>query len=297
VFINDNALGSPQIVSLTNTGAAPAMSLSATILSFSSELVGTMSAINSLRVSNTGGRTLLLNSLTIGGAQGGDFVLSQNNCGTTISTDTSCIIGIFFSPSTVGPERATLTINGNVAGNPPTVLLSGTGMDFSLNAADSGITSTAITAGQTATYNLQAAPLGGFTGSAALSVNCSGVLLESTCVATPGSVMMSGTSPVPVAVIIDTTARSAQLNAALLMPVLVLVLLAGDAMRLKGFTRAKFVASTLLFIVSALAGCAGTVGSAAQGMPPGTPPGVYTIIVTATSQGASRTLNLTLTVK
>src|SRR5256886_2215766 len=65
VTITDNIAGSPQTISLTGTGAAPApiVSLSATNLSFGNQLLNTTSAAQSVTLSNTGSAALNVTSI------------------------------------------------------------------------------------------------------------------------------------------------------------------------------------------------------------------------------------------
>jgi hypothetical protein len=298
VFVHDNAPGSPQIVSLSNADVAPIVIFSPTTLRFPTELVGGRSATNTVRLSNVGSEALLLNGVTIGGANGDDFVVSQSTCGTVVSAATSCTIGVAFAPSAVGRESATLTVTTNVQGNPPTALLDGSGMDFYVNAVSAGVVSAGVVAGQTAQYSLQAVPLGAFTGPVTVSVNCKNVPLGGLCEAAPGSIVLTGASPVPFVVWVGTTARAPQLSTTFVIQVLFIFLLAVDAMYQKHFRRVRLASIGMSLLLLVLAGCAATArrsggGNAAQR----TPSGVYTVVVTASSQGVSRTLDLTLKVE
>src|SRR5262249_2382582 len=73
---------------------------------------------------NTNPRTI--NSVTITGANSGDFLLS-NNCGGTLAAGKSCNIAVRFKPSIAGAESASLTIATSDPVSPNVVPLSGTG--------------------------------------------------------------------------------------------------------------------------------------------------------------------------
>jgi len=126
--IVDNAGNSPQSVSLvgTSTGAtAPAVSLSPTSLSFSSQTVGS-STSQAVTLSNTGNASLSLASVTVTGANSSDFT-QTNTCGTAIAAAGKCTITVVFKPSASGNRSATLTIADNAGSSPQSVVLAGTG--------------------------------------------------------------------------------------------------------------------------------------------------------------------------
>ena len=125
--VTDSASGSPQKVTLTGTGsAAPALKLSATALSFPTTKVGTMSPIQSLTLTNTGGATVVLTSIAIGGVNPRSF-LALNNCGATLAAGAVCTVYIGETPTVTGSLSATLTIVSTGSGSPQTVTLSGAG--------------------------------------------------------------------------------------------------------------------------------------------------------------------------
>ena len=124
--ITDNATGSPQNVSLSGTGTAPAASLSATSLAFGSVPVDVTSSVESVTLTNTGNATLTITGFAITGTSAGDFA-QTNTCGTSVSTGNDCTIAVLFTPSAAGARAATLSIADNVSGSPQTVSLAGTG--------------------------------------------------------------------------------------------------------------------------------------------------------------------------
>src|SRR6266446_5514665 len=85
-------------------------------------------------------------------------------------------------------------------------------VDFSFGPGSGGSTSAAITARQTATYNVQLNPAGGFSGS--VSLTCSGAPAQATCSISPASVTVTGSSAVPFTVTITTTAATAMASSA-----------------------------------------------------------------------------------
>ena len=124
--ITDNAAGSPQTVSLTGTGTAPAVSLSPANLTFAAQKVGTTSAGQTVTLTNTGTGSLTLDSILVGGANASEFGLT-NHCGATLAAAKSCTFTVKFTPAATGTRTADVSIADNAAGSPQTVGLTGTG--------------------------------------------------------------------------------------------------------------------------------------------------------------------------
>src|SRR5439155_23067708 len=134
-----------------------------------------------------------------------DFT-QTNTCGTSVAGGANCTIAVTFAPTAGGARSGTLTIADNAPGSPQTVAISGAGQDFSLAAASSSSTSAKVTAGATASYNLNIAPGGGLTGT--VSFACSGAPSEAACTVKPTSVTLNGSSAATATVSVTTTART-----------------------------------------------------------------------------------------
>jgi hypothetical protein len=124
--VSDSDPTSPQTVSLSGTGTAPAVGVSPTTVSFGNQLVNATSGAQVVTISSTGTSPLLINSITIAGTNAGDFA-QTNNCGSSLAPGSSCTINVTFAPTAAGLRSATLSISDNVPGT-PTVALSGTGV-------------------------------------------------------------------------------------------------------------------------------------------------------------------------
>ena len=105
-----------------STGESPDATLSATVLAFGGETVGTTSPAKSITLSNYGSVTLTGVSLIAAA----DFA-QTNNCGSTLAPGANCAINLTFTPSTTSDEQGTLTITDNATGSPQIVKLSGSG--------------------------------------------------------------------------------------------------------------------------------------------------------------------------
>lgn len=126
ILIADSATGSPQSVPLTGTGIAPTVSLSPGSLTFANQAVSTASPAVVITLSNTGNATLTLNSVSITGANQGDF-FQTNTCGSSLAQGTSCTISVTFSPTAAGTRQASVSIADSATGSPQTASLTGIG--------------------------------------------------------------------------------------------------------------------------------------------------------------------------
>ena len=208
-----------------------------------------------------------------------------------------------------GTFTVTLTVtdnNGNSNAAKTTATISAATPSFSLSVSNPSIT---VHAGQGGTYNVTVTPAG-FSGTVAIS--CSGAPTGATCVPSPVSVTLSGSTPVPVSVAVTTTLHSGapltkidpQFQSTNWIPALamVLALLFGIAK----FTRYKVRWSTALasMVLLLCLGCATTgrtSSTTATSLNPapaasGTPQGTYTMTLNATSGSTQNTLTLTLIV-
>jgi multimeric flavodoxin WrbA len=314
--IANNLTGAPLTVPLSGTGiAATRIALSANSLSFTSQPVGVV-ASQALTFSNAGNAPLIISQLAISGSS--DFT-EYDNCGGSISAGATCTINVGFVPSVSGTRTGTLIVTDNATSpqSPQTIALSGIGTDFSLGGI--GTTTAAVTAGQTATYNLQLSPMGGFTGSVTLACSSSSQLLTlqlGKCVVTPATLTVVGTSPVSFQVSMITHSSlppgafrgpwphlpqgSISFEAFLLL----LLLAAGGIVtgRRSRHAHAWIGAAILLACVATLLTACGGGGSGStmtSGTPmSGTPTGTYNFTITGTTQaGVSRSVYLTLMVQ
>ena len=105
---------------------APTVSLSPASLTFGQQGIGVTSAPQTVILSNAGSATLSVSSVTIGGANAGDFA-QTNGCG-SVAAAASCGINVAFTPSATGTRTASLAVADNASGSPQTVSLDGTGV-------------------------------------------------------------------------------------------------------------------------------------------------------------------------
>jgi pimeloyl-ACP methyl ester carboxylesterase len=301
--------GSPatvQSVFLLGSGATPSVSLVPGTADFGTRVISTStSAI--ITLSNTGGAPLSSVAATVTGANASDFSISSDNCsGTTLQANSSCLITVAFSPKALGLRTANLSVTDNAVASPQSVSLTGNATDFSLGAAVGGSTSATITAGQTATYNLQISPSNGLTGQITLS--CTGAPPLAFCSPSSSSITVNGTASAFTVIVTTTASSGVQLRTprqsppAFIDPHRILVCLAlalgmyllfapSNRSKLKPALMTLFLFALLMTLTSCGGASPPVVGS------PGTPTGTFTLTVSGVSGGATRNLSLTLTVK
>jgi hypothetical protein len=295
----DYANNSPQTVTLSGTALAPVVDLSATMLSFAGQTVSTASAPQTITLTNTGNGALTPFTIT----ETGDFT-QTNTCGGSVAAGANCSISVTFKPTAGGSRSGALTLTDNASNSPQTIQLSGTGMDFQMS---SSTTSQTVTAGETANYSLTLNPESGYDDT--VNLTCTGAPSLSTCTLTPNQVTLKGTASANVAVAVSTTAPSLAPSRQWLLPpslrglgrmfclyaFLGLASLAALARARK--RRAACLLGGCLLLVVLWAACGGGGGQVIHTQ--GTPPGTYTVDVTATDATTTtltHTLQLTLTV-
>jgi hypothetical protein len=137
VTITDSAANSPQTIVVSGTGSpGPAISLSATNITFPGQSLGTTSSPQPITLGSIGTAPLSITKI----ATSGDFA-ETNNCAPTLAPSASCVINVTFSPTAAGTRTGALTITDNAPGNPQTVTLTGAG----LGAPNVGLSSASLT--------------------------------------------------------------------------------------------------------------------------------------------------------
>jgi FtsP/CotA-like multicopper oxidase with cupredoxin domain len=117
-------------VTLTGTTVRPLATLSTASLAFGNVPINTVSAPQTVTVTNTGTVPLVFTSIALGGPNAARFT-QTNNCtigGTGLDPNSSCTVTITFRPNRRAARSATLTIRDNAPNSPQTVALTGTGI-------------------------------------------------------------------------------------------------------------------------------------------------------------------------
>jgi len=138
---SNGQVGSTQTVTLSGTGTAPLVSLSAPGLSFGPQFLSTTSAAQAETVTNTGTANLTISTVTIGGTNASDFATSADACtGATVTPNGTCTVSVTFTPSATASRSASLNFTDNASNSPQAVTLSGTGMGPFVSLSSSSLT-------------------------------------------------------------------------------------------------------------------------------------------------------------
>lgn len=275
---------------------APVLSLSAPNLTFAPQVVTIKGAAQTLTLQNLGNANLSVSQVAVTG----DYSVS-NSCTAAVAPNSSCHLGVTFTPTAPGDRPGTLSIYSNATLQPDVVQLDGTGQDFQFGGAPG---TAIISPGQSAPVALTLMPLSGF--NQEVSFSCSGLPLNSSCVFTPTNTTLDGTNKASVQLSIYTSAgavvprRSTRPGgpwANLSVPgvaIWAVSLLAGSLFFCLVFTRARSsrvafaaLASIVLFGL-ALAACGGSGGGGggSSGTSSPTPVGTYSVVINATAEGS-----------
>ncbi len=283
-----------QTVTLIGTGLAPpGVSLSPSNgLAFGAIGVGLTTPSQTLTLTNNGGAPLAISSNT----STGDFAIlpGTNTCGASVAPSAVCTVQIAFSPTSPGPRTGTVTFSDNATSSPQSVILTGTGIDFTL--ASNGPASLSTTSGQTVTYALFLTSAIALPSSAAFT--CAGLPAHATCTVNPSTSPLGGTSNITVTVATGLSSAAIQpplfpwnrsfIWLALVVPVGLL-------------TRRHRRFWPALILLFGLTGCS-TARLIPASTTPGTtvfttPSGTYTLVVAGSSAGIVHAVNLTLIVQ
>ena len=126
----DTGTGSPQTVALSGTGTGASTGTAAaapSAISWVSVAVGAGGSPKAATLTNSATTAITIGSVTLSGANPGDYKISSKTCGTTLAASASCTATIVFSPTTTGTRTATLNFTDTASNSPQTVALSGTG--------------------------------------------------------------------------------------------------------------------------------------------------------------------------
>jgi len=286
-----------QSVALSGTGIAPpGVSLSPLFgMSFTATGVGLVSAPQVVTLTNNGGVPLAISTVALSG----DFAVvpGSNTCGDTLAIAAACTMQIVFRPTAGGTRQGALTITDSALNSPQTLPLTGPAVEFAL--ASNGPASVTISNGQNAVFPLLFTS-GPAVAGTQVSLTCTGAPANSTCNITPSSLSLDGNATtVSVTVLTGVPNISAShlqervFWSVLLLPAGLIVL-----------RRRRLSAAALLCVLIVAGGCGSgrlipSSGGPGSGGGSGTvtPTGSYNILVTASSAGLTRSVNLTLTVQ
>jgi len=290
-----------QTVALSGTGVAPpGVSLSPySTIAFPATGVGLTAPAQTVTLTNNGGLPLTIFNKSVTG----DFaiVAGSNTCGSILAVNAACTLQLVFTPNGAAARTGAFSVTDNAATSPQGLQLTGTGVDFALNA--NGSTTATISAGGEAVYPLLLSSAAGVPGTVAFA--CTSIPAHATCVVNPATAALGATTTVTVTV--ATSVAGADLRWPRLPgkqhPIWLATLLPLGLLGLGRRSARRLRALAMLCCVLLVAGCSitrlipSTGGSSSTSPATPTPSGTYNIVVSATSVGLTRNINLTLIVQ
>ncbi len=299
--VTSSAFVAAATASLTGTGgAAGSIQVQPASLSFATTGVGLTGTSQTVTFTNNG--LVALADLAL--SPSSQFKLGLTTCSTSLATGASCTAQLAFSPSNAGQQIGSLSVSSSALATPAQVPLSGMGLDFTVSSTgQSGLT---VSSGQTAIFTIDLATMSGSNGT--FTFACSSLPANSACTFNPTSEAVSanttGTVTAQIATgLSSTSARNIDHSAnrysrrALVFACGLLFLPIAFRRRLRG----TLLAAIPLLFAFAITSCAGA-GGGGGGVPPpnptntNTPAGTYSVVVTATANGLSHKITLSLTV-
>jgi len=116
-------------VALTGTTVVPTVNVSPATIPFGAQPINTTSAAQVVTVTNTGAAPLVITRISLGGTNPGRFA-QTNNCpigGTGLAVGGSCTVNVTFTPTRRVAYSATVTVRDNAGTGSQVVTLSGNG--------------------------------------------------------------------------------------------------------------------------------------------------------------------------
>jgi sugar lactone lactonase YvrE len=326
LFVSDS--GNHRVVEFPGVGApAPlaTITISPSQFDFGDEPTGGTTSAQIFTLMNNSASALALSTtdFTFTGANLNDFT-QTNNCVPQVLAGSSCQISVAFAPQSKGVRQAVLQVADADPSSPQTAQVSGTGDDFEITVASSGSTTQNVIPGNSATFNLQITPDATFSGTVTPVCPLQLPNVTLTCTIKPTTVSVTAGQPAMFTVTVGTGGPNATATGtgfvapllrnfprgpmrSLLLATLAAVLLilisgtylrsqrvrmfASDSPRRRVLSRSCLALFAMCAAIT-LAGCGGYSTS----NPNETPPGIYTIDISATAQNASRAMTLTVNV-
>jgi Abnormal spindle-like microcephaly-assoc'd, ASPM-SPD-2-Hydin/PQQ-like domain len=128
-----------------------AATVSPTSLNWVFVAVGNTGGQKVVTLTNGNASAITISSVTLSGANPGDFKISSKTCGSSLAASASCTANIAFAPTTTGNRSATLNFNDSDGSSPQTVALTGLGTSSSgtVSISPTSLTFSSTTVGST----------------------------------------------------------------------------------------------------------------------------------------------------
>lgn len=294
-----------QTVALSGTGVQPAtLTTNPSTITFATLDPGQSSPVQTVTITNK--NNFAAAGLTLSATP--PFSLSASTCPASLAAGASCTVDALFQPASYGSYTGSITVTSSAVDNPASIALSGMSFDFAVIGV--GSTSQTVAAGQTASFTLSVTPVWDsateFSPGGTFTFACGTLPKNSLCQTNPASVLVSAGATGTATLQISTSSASSSVRMVVprrgpALPLTCGLLVLPFGLGLWRRRKVLFWLVLLVIAVSGLSSCTssgGYLGSGSTGSSSSsaTPAGTYTIPVTATANGVSHSLNVTLTV-
>ena len=204
--LNVLSAGITLTATLTGTGV-PGFTLTPGSLSFGNQDVGFASAPLTLTLTSNASGPLAVPVFAT--TPGGEYIVSQAACGSSLAALASCQIGVTFKPAATGAQNGSFAVSptnspgpGSLIYSGLTATLNGTGVDFTISLNP---TAGSVAAGDGTTTTATVTPIAGF--NAPLFVSCAVAAGATAAVCSLSSAAVTPTTAATTVVSIGTTSQ------------------------------------------------------------------------------------------
>ncbi len=111
----------------TSTPPKSNVTFSASNLAFGNQGVNATSAVQAVKVTNSGTSSINMSKIAVTGAQAGDFT-QTNDCPGSLAANASCTINTTFTPTAAGSRQSWISLTDSDTASPQVIALSGLGI-------------------------------------------------------------------------------------------------------------------------------------------------------------------------
>ncbi len=115
-------LAGPGAPASAQAQGAGELTVSPTTINFGREALGQTTPNQTVTLTNNGGGAVHIRSITLQGANRGEYGIFTNTCGGTLAANENCELGVAFSPGDPGEVLAAIYIEYGAAGSPPQIV-------------------------------------------------------------------------------------------------------------------------------------------------------------------------------
>ncbi len=111
----------------SSSASTSGVSMSSDSVAFGNQGVHTTSAVQTVKITNSGTAALTISSIAVTGTNASDFA-QTNTCPGSLAVNANCTISVTFTPTASGTRSGNITLTDSSAQSPQVVVLSGTGI-------------------------------------------------------------------------------------------------------------------------------------------------------------------------